>query len=184
MTLTRTAFLHRDYLHWYTHSMPRIVYQYVEDHLNGEDIAMSMFVTSLTNGQIPLLADNWARGMLLTLKSPESIHLVKFHNQRRNHCTNIFSDHLGLRNGTKEIKNIPLNSSINEHEWNLTDPGIPMTDVHPREAAILNKTLLWGHMTRRDFENVIVTNQKLFGAATEILAQLYPDVNSTNILEI
>lgn len=60
LTLPRYAFLHKDYLDWYMTDLPRPIFNQVAANFNCEDIAMSFFVSSLTNGKPPLLADKWA----------------------------------------------------------------------------------------------------------------------------
>eukprot|EP00593_Proboscia_inermis_P008743 CAMPEP_0171315290 /NCGR_PEP_ID=MMETSP0816-20121228/62186_1 /TAXON_ID=420281 /ORGANISM="Proboscia inermis, Strain CCAP1064/1" /LENGTH=50 /DNA_ID=CAMNT_0011805591 /DNA_START=37 /DNA_END=185 /DNA_ORIENTATION=+ len=50
MVLLRSAFLHVDYLDYYTEFAPRPMYDAVSHNFNCEDIAMSFFVSALTNG--------------------------------------------------------------------------------------------------------------------------------------
>lgn len=54
LTLTRSCFLHVNYLHWYTgHPRYDPIRAFVAEHLNCEDIGMSFLVSSLTRGQPP-----------------------------------------------------------------------------------------------------------------------------------
>lgn len=44
MVLTNSVFLHRHYLSMFTHSLPRELYNFIDKHMNGEDIAMNSMV--------------------------------------------------------------------------------------------------------------------------------------------
>ena len=61
---SKMCFIHRDYLDLYVKVLPRRIYHYVDRNFNCEDISMSFFVSALTGGRPPLLADHWAMGGL------------------------------------------------------------------------------------------------------------------------
>lgn len=100
ITLPRYAFLHRDYLRWYMSDLlPHEIFTRVETDFNCEDIAMSLFVSSLTDGQPPLLADKWAsRGSQIKLyASKGGISNTKSHKKLRDACVNDFANLLKLK---------------------------------------------------------------------------------------
>jgi glucuronyl/N-acetylglucosaminyl transferase EXT2 len=96
MTLPRYAFIHRDYLHWYTTTMPSTILEYVTGKMNCEDLAMSMFVTRLSGGVRPLLADAWARWSAIQLSSDNELSNKKRHRTERMVCLNEFAPQLGM----------------------------------------------------------------------------------------
>eukprot|EP00540_Astrosyne_radiata_P022887 CAMPEP_0116833666 /NCGR_PEP_ID=MMETSP0418-20121206/6563_1 /TAXON_ID=1158023 /ORGANISM="Astrosyne radiata, Strain 13vi08-1A" /LENGTH=246 /DNA_ID=CAMNT_0004463141 /DNA_START=31 /DNA_END=771 /DNA_ORIENTATION=+ len=97
LTLPRYCFIHRDYLNWYFTDMPKPILEKVESIFNCEDIAMSFFVSSLTGGQPPLLADFWAIKSMLKLYSPKRISGQKQHKSLRDDCVDSFADLLNLK---------------------------------------------------------------------------------------
>ena len=103
LTLPRYAFLHKDYLDWYMTDLPRPIFNQVAANFNCEDIAMSFFVSSLTNGKPPLLADKWASlGAQIKLFSKlGGISDNSDHKSLRDACVNDFADLLHLKDGNK-----------------------------------------------------------------------------------
>jgi hypothetical protein len=97
MTLPRASFIHRDYYHIYTHALPRPIYIYVAQNLECEDVAMSFLISSLTNGQPPLLADYWAVKSMSKLYSQTKISGGKDHKVTRDACVNNFALLLDLK---------------------------------------------------------------------------------------
>lgn len=100
MALTGTAFIHRDYLYWYTHFLPRPIYSYIQDNMNCEDVAMSLFVSKLTNGRKPLAVDKWGMHcrVQLALKTGYSgIKNAGGHMQSRNSCVDDFANQLNVK---------------------------------------------------------------------------------------
>ncbi|KAL7549615.1 hypothetical protein ACHAWF_012881 [Thalassiosira exigua] len=99
MTLpSKAAFVHRDYLILYTAALPRAIYRHIDEHFECEDIAMSYFVSALTGGRPPLLADSWATSSL-ELYSRDGISWKVGHLDSRNKCVNDFAEYLGLKEG-------------------------------------------------------------------------------------
>ena len=99
IVLPRFCFLHRDYLHLYHNALPRQIYSKVEFEFNCEDIAMSFFVSSLTDGLVPLLADYWAVRTLVKLPSSSTISGSPNHKRTRDDCVDLFANELGLKLG-------------------------------------------------------------------------------------
>lgn len=98
ITLPRYSFIHRDYLNWYMTDVPRPIFNAVQHNFNCEDIAMSFFVSSLTEGQPPLLADKWAsRWSQIKLYSKAAISDGNSHKVVRDKCVDDFSTMLGLK---------------------------------------------------------------------------------------
>jgi glucuronyl/N-acetylglucosaminyl transferase EXT2 len=97
MTLTRYAFLHRDYLRSYTNDLPPSIRSYIDEHFNCEDIAMTFWVSSHTNGQPPLLADFWAVKSQVKLYSDAAISSTSDHKAIRDICVDRFATLLKLK---------------------------------------------------------------------------------------
>lgn len=97
LTLTRFAFIHVDYLKEYMNEMPQSIRDKVHEHLNCEDIAMSLWVSSQTNAQVPLLADCWAMKTLVKLHSNGAISAMGGHKRVRDKCVDEFATILGLK---------------------------------------------------------------------------------------
>ena len=104
ITLTRFCFLHKDYLDLYMDHAPRRVLESVDVHMNCEDIAMSFFVSALTNGKAPLLVDHWAINTLVKLKSSKKISKGLTHLDLRNECVDLFGFLMGLKDGYTSIQ--------------------------------------------------------------------------------
>ena len=100
MTLQRFCFIHRHYLNLYMEYAPTRIIKTVGDHFNCEDIAMSFFVSALTNGNVPLLADFWASmPSMVKLDSEHAISETDNHKIIRDECVDNFSFLLGLKDG-------------------------------------------------------------------------------------
>ena len=100
ITLPRFCFIHRDYLHLYMQFAPSRIIKTVEDHVNCEDIAMSFFVSALTNGKVPLLTDFWASmPSMVKLDSESAISATDTHKVLRDECVDKFGFLLGLKDG-------------------------------------------------------------------------------------
>ena len=97
LTLSRFCFLHRDYLHMYMTTLHKTIFAFVEEKMNCEDIAMSLFVSSKTQGKLPLLADLWAMEAMVKLKSTQKISDSSNHKSTRDFCVNSFAEILGLK---------------------------------------------------------------------------------------
>ena len=117
MVLPRFSFLHVDYMHFYMTSMPPQILQMIDAHFNCEDIAMSFFISSLTNGTVPLLASQWSIATMVKLStSDHAISQNANHKEIRNKCVNLFAYLLGLKadyddNGMHSISTSDSSSS-------------------------------------------------------------------------
>eukprot|EP00617_Octactis_speculum_P016135 CAMPEP_0185761954 /NCGR_PEP_ID=MMETSP1174-20130828/20906_1 /TAXON_ID=35687 /ORGANISM="Dictyocha speculum, Strain CCMP1381" /LENGTH=149 /DNA_ID=CAMNT_0028443405 /DNA_START=22 /DNA_END=468 /DNA_ORIENTATION=- len=81
MVLTKAAILHRDYLHLYTHTMPQAIRDYVDRHMNCEDVAMQ-FLVSNSSGLPPV----FVRGTLTDLGTLGGISTKPSHMMTRSDC--------------------------------------------------------------------------------------------------
>ena len=105
ITLTRFCFIHRDYLDLYIKYAPARILQTVDEKFNCEDIGMSFFVSALTLGKLPLLADFWATiPMMIKLYSKNTISGNDEHQANRDHCIDKFSFLLGLKDGYASLE--------------------------------------------------------------------------------
>jgi hypothetical protein len=104
ITLTRFCFIHKDYLDSYMDYAPRRVLETVDNGMNCEDIAMSFFVSAITNGMAPLLVDAWAINTLIKLKSDKKISKGMKHLDLRDECTDLFGSLMGLKDGYASIQ--------------------------------------------------------------------------------
>jgi len=110
MVLTRAAFLHRDYLYMYTKYLPREIYKEVENNFNCEDIAMSLFVSALTGGKPPLLADLWAIQAQLKLYVPPATKIsnTSGHKVNRGECVDSYARLLEIHGGEGGLQRVTL----------------------------------------------------------------------------
>lgn len=99
LTLPRFAFLHIDYLNTFMQNPTTApIRQFVTKHTNCEDIAMSFWISSQTNGQPPMLADLWAMKSMIKLYAQKRISGQGNHKILRDECVDTFSQILGLKN--------------------------------------------------------------------------------------
>ena len=144
MSLPRYCFLHRDYLNSYMTDLPRPIFQHVHEVLNCEDIAMSFWISHLTGGRPPLLADNWAIKSMVKLYSPERISGTHGHKKLRDACVDSFAQQLGL-------KGVLRKAIIYHHEAPFFECGAdgdqpPNWRETSRQAALSKKVHHWKHM--------------------------------------
>jgi glucuronyl/N-acetylglucosaminyl transferase EXT2 len=97
MTLMRFCFVHVDYLKSYTTTMPAVIRQQVANNMNCEDVAMSFWVTHLTNNQPPLLASLWAIKSQVKLYSESTISGSHNHKMLRDECVDTFASIFHLK---------------------------------------------------------------------------------------
>ncbi len=103
MVLPRFSFIHVDYLHLYMTYIPKRIMDTIDKTFNCEDIAMSFFVSSLTYGQVPLLANQWSISTMVKLSSQKAISDSTNHRQLRDKCVDDFGYLLGLKDGFASI---------------------------------------------------------------------------------
>uniref|UniRef100_T1JB76 Exostosin-2 n=1 Tax=Strigamia maritima TaxID=126957 RepID=T1JB76_STRMM len=94
MVLTGAAFYHKYWSYMYTTSMPGDIKQWVDDHMNCEDIAMNFLVTNMT-GKAPIKVAPRKK-----FKCPECIHTEMLsadlsHMMERSECVNKFAQVYG-----------------------------------------------------------------------------------------
>ena len=97
LALTRYCFIHRDYMIRYTRDLPSTILDTVATKFNCEDIAMSLMISSLTDGRPPLLADLWAMNSQLKLRVDVGISGSGTHKEFRDSCLNSFANIFGLK---------------------------------------------------------------------------------------
>lgn len=68
MVLTGVAFSHKYYHYLYTSSMPSGVKQWIDDHMNCEDVAMNFLIAKIT-GKIGIVSESWC-GLQTSLVMP------------------------------------------------------------------------------------------------------------------
>ena len=132
IVLTRFAFLHAVHLDLYERYAPIRIRRMIEEHKNCEDIAMSMWISALTGGIPPLLADGWAVGSQVKLEKGRDDPTVRLndhgdvgvdgisasdnHKDYRDECVDTFATLLGLKKEEDDFnkdQNIPGNSHSN-----------------------------------------------------------------------
>lgn len=97
LSLTRYCFVHRDYMTQYTRELPQKMLDTVAKNFNCEDIAMGLMISSLTQGQPPLLADLWAMNSQLKLRVDTGISGTSTHKKFRDQCMDNFAGFFGLK---------------------------------------------------------------------------------------
>jgi len=102
LSLTRYCFIHRDYMNQYTSDLPSIILDTVATQFNCEDIAMSLMISSLTQGQPPLLADYWAMHSQLKLAVDVGISGSGTHKKFRDDCLDSFASLFGLKDSDND----------------------------------------------------------------------------------
>ena len=117
ITLPRFSFIHRDYFDLYTKFAPQRVISMVDTHTNCEDIAMSFFVSALTHGKVPRLADFWAAmPSMVKLNSPKAISETDDHKKIRDECVDKFAFLYGLKDGYKALTDGKVRNANNVME--------------------------------------------------------------------
>jgi glucuronyl/N-acetylglucosaminyl transferase EXT2 len=147
ITLPRYAFLHRDYLYWYMDILPKPIFNKVAENFNCEDIAMSFFVSSLTDGKPPLLADKWAIRMsqvkLYTDKG--GISNSNNHKKVRDACVDSFADILNLKGRLHHAK------YMRHGFYHCGAAGRTSDEVHSeRQREFVAMKIAWATMEEED----------------------------------
>jgi hypothetical protein len=124
LTLSRFAFVHQHYLRTYFDDMPPGIRATIDDRLNCEDIALSLWVSYQTNSSPPLLADYWALKTLVKLHSSSAISGTGDHKAVRDGCVTDFVQQLGLSTSrlSSPFVHYPAGS---HHNLNWFDCGAP-----------------------------------------------------------
>ena len=161
LTLPRYCFVHRDYLDLYMSYMPEPILERIEEKFECEDIALSFFVSALTNGAPPLLADFWASKALIKLYSPAAISKTSGHKTVRDKCIEDFLIMLGLRTDSKiklvihELwhKEKPMFEFGAEPDADLF---VPKDGLVPRHARLAAKVQEMKSMSDQDVSTKVV----------------------------
>ena len=110
LSLTRYCFIHRDYMIRYVRDLPSSILDTIATKFNCEDIAMSLMISSLTQGQPPLLADLWAMNSQLKLDVDSGISSSGSHKEFRDNCLDSFASLFGM-------KDEDSNKRLRKAEW-------------------------------------------------------------------
>jgi len=165
ITLTRHAFIHVDYLQIYTHHLPQGIRNIIHKYKNCEDIAMSFLVSSMTEGQPPLLVDDWAMQSQIKLHVEEKISGSDQHKAVRDTCVHVFALFLGLHPG----QDTPLGKAKYAEMYNNSERYFPpigdsLSQMNRREADFRTSLDSW---TQRDYK---YRRAKLIRKATDVAA--------------
>lgn len=171
LTLPRYAFVHRDYLRGYWDGMPASIRAKVSDYVNCEDIALSFYVSSRTDGVPPLLADFWAMKSMVKLYSPHGgISSTHNHKSLRDDCVDSFADTLQLKHRLEP--------------WVYIRP-----DTLPFEVGAKSQTKA-GHMSKRQkkHESMIqkwktLSNEDLRKELQQEMAKAATEAFATGLME-
>ena len=159
--------MHRDYLDWYMTDLPRPIFDHVGEHFNCEDIAMSFFISSFTEGLPPLLAHFWAIESMVKLYSPKKISGSKEHKNLRDACVESFAQQLNLKDRLRMAPILHRNDTMfycgDEHYYledssdnnnnNLRgdnapiEEEVPMPERWTRHTDMVNQ---WRRLDRKD----------------------------------
>ena len=141
IVLTRFAFVHVQYLYDYTNLLPNMIRQRITKELNCEDIAMSLYISSMTQGQVPLLADTWTISTLIKLPTKQSISLnTRQKQQQEEHQEQVKDNDHNNKNETDAVSfNANRKLHVNEPKSSESSPQPPShKQDHPTHATIRN----------------------------------------------
>lgn len=106
LSLTRYCFIHRDYMDIYMNELPSTILDQVAANFNCEDVAMTLLISSLTQGKPPLLADVWAVKSMIKLYVEKKISGTRDHKALRDQCVDSFANMLGLKDNDGSKKRL------------------------------------------------------------------------------
>lgn len=133
--LLRAAFIHRDYMNLYMSHLPRNIFDVVATNFNCEDLAMSLFVTYLTDGMPHLLADLWATDSLVKIYSHSGgISGKTGHKLIRHECITDFSKALGLFEGDEH--ELPMFQLVHDSH-SVLELGAPLQHRMTNSTAMI-----------------------------------------------
>jgi Glycosyl transferase family 64 domain len=147
MSLTKFCFVHRDYMNLYMERLPKPILDTVAENVNCEDIAMSLLISSMTQGQPPLLADAWAMSTHMPLRVNREISGGKNHKKLRGQCVDTFAQLLSLKNkaGSNRLQKAKL---------------IPSTHPYFESGAIVDDQLIENYTkSQREIEHYDMINK-------------------------
>lgn len=106
--LTKSCFLHRDYLKAYTNKMPEGIHDYIDKHRNCEDIAMSFIVAR--EARAPSI---WVKGSIVEMDGHAGISSKPGHIEARSQCLTDFTDMFG----EMPLVVSPLKAVLGKGQW-------------------------------------------------------------------
>jgi glucuronyl/N-acetylglucosaminyl transferase EXT2 len=167
MTLPRYSFIHRDYLELYMTELPKPILQTVAENFNCEDIAMSFFVSSMTNGRPPLLADYWAIKTMVKLHCPTTISGTSDHKKLRDECVESFATQLNLKGRLKKAKVVHGKDRFEcGDKGNVESDGTPISERH---ASFIQRLKTWKKMHGGDFQKLLLAKMELISREAYVL---------------
>ncbi|GFQ95834.1 hypothetical protein TNCT_268701 [Trichonephila clavata] len=95
MVLTGAAFYHKYYSYLYTYSMPGDIKEWVDDHMNCEDIAMNFLVANVT-GKAPIKVTPRKKFKCPECTNVEMLSADVIHMAERSECINRFAESYGV----------------------------------------------------------------------------------------
>lgn len=149
-------------MNWYMTDMPAFIRETVSENFNCEDIALSFYVSSLTDGKPPLLADFWAIKTMTKLYSPARISGQKSHKSTRDNCVDSFADSLGLKQSLEPAKYVHSKPSFFECGANAISElpvDVTMSERHEQHVKLINQ---WKAKTAKDIVQIM---QQLFASS-------------------
>ena len=160
--LTKTAFLHRDYLFYYTHYLPDTIRDHIDNTINCEDIAMSMFVFNVSNGLFPLVPEEW------TVKSSVHLHSKQrgglssagiSHQNARSYCVDMFAQELKVKQTFSGYATFTLFRNETAMTWNNTTTT-SATSSSSRFIKWQAKKKKWYQLSPKEFRDVVITQPR------------------------
>jgi hypothetical protein len=131
-------------------ALPPEIFDFVGQNLNCEDIAMSFFVSAITDGKVPLLAYYWAVKSQVKLFHETSISSTSGHRNIRDTCVDTFADVLRIKDTKKKRKlraeTLFHDSDNNFHYGAIPDPThatLPPGIGIPREEELKLTLMEW-----------------------------------------
>eukprot|EP00587_Corethron_hystrix_P005611 CAMPEP_0113301640 /NCGR_PEP_ID=MMETSP0010_2-20120614/2783_1 /TAXON_ID=216773 ORGANISM="Corethron hystrix, Strain 308" /NCGR_SAMPLE_ID=MMETSP0010_2 /ASSEMBLY_ACC=CAM_ASM_000155 /LENGTH=464 /DNA_ID=CAMNT_0000155293 /DNA_START=503 /DNA_END=1897 /DNA_ORIENTATION=+ /assembly_acc=CAM_ASM_000155 len=161
MTLTRYCFIHIHYLSIYMRHLPKEILNFVDENKNCEDIAMTFLVSSLTNGQAPLLTEEWALRLIIKLQSDANISGGIDHMELRDYCTHNFARILGLHPDQKTpLQTLPLPvTTFDENDFQRffsPEPPPEGSEMTVREQKLRQEIDKWAPDNFKDKQRDII----------------------------
>lgn len=106
----------------YMSNLPKNILDMVENYFNCEDIAMTLMISSQTQGQPPLLADLWAMNSMIKLDVKAGISSGSSHKKNRDNCVDKFSSLLGLKDDEEGNVESTTKQRLKTAQWIHNNP--------------------------------------------------------------
>ena len=185
--------MHRDYLNWYMTQLPRPIFDHVAESFNCEDIAMSFFISSLTDGRPPLLAQFWAIESMVKLYSAKKISGTKDHKSLRDGCVESFAQQLNLKDRLYRAPVIYRNDTMFhsgdkhyddtfkyfQNQQKDASAATTVDDSKPKRQVVFEaKVEEWKHKQGKKSMSKVVGEMKEKAAAEAMVAGLIEDTEA------